>query len=705
MPLGLSLSPRKALLALALLLPSLSACLVSTPTPNLAGQDVAMTFVHTADIHSRVFPYFFAPGTIDEGLGLVAPAGQISAVVGGAPRVSTLAQCIRGLMTGPLCDQVRDLVGPVAERSLHVDSGDIFEGAPVFNVFQGELETRAETQMGVSAMALGNHEFDKGSANVYAQLANFAGFPVLAANYDFLDPNNPAQPNKLGFLVPPYSIFNVGGLKVGVVGMGNISSMTGLVEGGNSLGILPIDSVNALTPIIQVLRPQVDLLVVVSHLGLDEDQDVSASDSTADDQNQAIALDGIDVIFGGHLHIVLNPPHELLHIDSNGMETGKTIECHSGAFAKYVGRLDLVVHVPSADELAQGITGSVKSYTYKIIPVLEDIPQDPEMLKLEEPYQLGMNTVLDLTQNYAVVPCPPNVADCPKVTRTATNGGDSQLGNLVATSMRLTPDVNADFSLTNSLGIRTDFEPGPLDLEQMYNVFPFDNTIATIYLSGIEVQDMMDFVAATAATRGCQSPAQVSGIFMDMQCSTTDTECNTRLGFPSPCAKNIYFGEHCRNTAGTFVGTTCAPLEPYSLYRAAVNDYIANGGSGFQVLERNTSKFNTGINLRDALIDYVQTLPHNCDPASYTNIVGVNCRDQFGALQDCTQTCCDHDAESGTVACCDDAGCGKFQACVQMGMYPQTFDYSNLACLVSGNPLEDAPEGRILPVTAGVQSM
>ena len=47
--------------------------------------------------------------------------------------------------------------------------------------------------------------------------------------------------------------------------------------------------------------------------------------------------------------------------------------------------------------------------------------------------------------------------------------------------------------------------------------------------------------------------------------------------------------------------TKCAPLALSGLYRVAVNDYIAGGGSGFEVLKRNTSKQDTGISLRDSL--------------------------------------------------------------------------------------------------------
>jgi hypothetical protein len=48
-------------------------------------------------------------------------------------------------------------------------------------------------------------------------------------------------------------------------------------------------------------------------------------------------------------------------------------------------------------------------------------------------------------------------------------------------------------------------------------------------------------------------------------------------------------------------------MQPQALYRVAVNDYIAAGGSGFEVLKRNTTKQDTGVSLRDALRTYLNT--------------------------------------------------------------------------------------------------
>jgi 2',3'-cyclic-nucleotide 2'-phosphodiesterase (5'-nucleotidase family) len=64
-----------------------------------------------------------------------------------------------------------------AARSLWLDSGDCFQGAPVFNMFKGEAEMRFLSLAGLDAAVIGNHEFDRGSKNLVYQIDNWAQFP------------------------------------------------------------------------------------------------------------------------------------------------------------------------------------------------------------------------------------------------------------------------------------------------------------------------------------------------------------------------------------------------------------------------------------------------------------------------------------------------------------------------------------------------
>ena len=565
------------------------ACTVSQPQPNLVGQDIRLTFIHTSDIHSRLFPYNFVPNTFDREDGLqIAPFGGIA-------RIATLAKRIRAS----------------SNRTLWLDSGDCFQGAPVFNLFKGEAEMRSLSLAGMDAAVIGNHEFDLGAKNLFDKIDNWATFPVIAANYGWDNPPPGAvnaDGRSLKDVVPPFVMFDVKGVKVSVIGMGNTSTITSIFEGGNSLGFRPISDEAALSNWVRILRPISDVIVVVSHLGLEEDEDLTASQ--VDDPNQEFTRDtlaGVDLILGGHLHIVTDPP-KLIPNDDAGHNT---VLVHSGAFAKFVGRLDLVVRIGTnnADPLNRS---RITSFTFDNIPVdsklcsgVPCIPEDPDVANLMWPYSVKINQEIDLNGVFAYIDRP--VGE--KVQRTDATGGDSQLGNMVARSMQLTDGVEAEFAITNSLGIRADFERGPLTIEQMFNVFPFENSITVMYLSGAEVQETLDFVARRSSSRGCRTQAQVSGITFDMVCNGI---CGPN-GERGACAKNIVIGDDCRFDAamgkvhpdGPVNLGTCAPLVPTSLYRVAVNDYIAGGGSGFEVLKRNTSKQDTGISLRDALRVYL----------------------------------------------------------------------------------------------------
>jgi len=549
----------------------LGGCTVQREAPNLKGQNVRVTVIHTSDIHSRLFPYRFVPGRIDQDYGLALGQGPY----GGIARIGAIVKEQR----------------QQAARSIWLDSGDCFQGAPVFNVYKGEAELRVLSMLGLDAAVIGNHEFDLGANNLYEQMVNWARFPMLAANYYFEDPTEPTKP-KLREVVQPYQLFDLDGVRVAVIGMANISTVTSLVEGGNSLGIRPLNDAEVVRNYVRLLRPVSDLVVLVSHLGLEEDEGLSATQVS--DSNEGLPLDGVDLILGGHLHIVLNPP-KLAQVDRFGHPT---VIAHSGAFAKYVGRLDLVVKM--GDDNANPAKRSyISAYKFEPLPVSCGArtpngqcsnPVDADAVAMLQPYQFELQELLDLDGVFAYVNAPD------KIVRNDSSGGDSQLGNLVARSMQVRPGVDADFALTNSLGIRADFEQGPLTLEDMYNVFPFENSITIMFLSGSELKETLDFVARKSSERGCKSQVQVSGLWFTMVCGAR------------PRAEDIFIGEKCRKADGSIDETRCREVIPEGLYRVAVNDYIAAGGSGFTVLKRNTSKQNTGISLRAGLQDYIRSL-------------------------------------------------------------------------------------------------
>ncbi|MDC0722891.1 bifunctional metallophosphatase/5'-nucleotidase [Nannocystis bainbridge] len=559
---------------------SLGSCLYEADNPDLTGQDVRLTILHTSDVHSRILPYDHVPLYTEQQLGLAKGRGPY----GGVARMAHIVK------------REREHAG----RSIWVDSGDLFQGAPIFNIFNGEAEVRAMSMAGLDAMALGNHEFDHGPENVLEQFSSFGDFDLLAANYEFEDDAKPFA-TKFDIIVKPFVVYNVDGLKLGIIGMGNLSSMNSLEDGTNNLGVLPKETLQTVQFYTNFLRESVDLVVLLDHLGLTEDEVLARN------------ICGLDLILGGHHHIALSPPKlidynpdakyisarpdmdaEVVTVDSEGEEDdpeagadpdGKdpprgigeckpehrrqTLLAHPNAFAKFVSRLDIVVR-----------DKHIISHKFKLFPIDATVPEDPETREVLQEYinEMAQTLLLDRVITTATE----------SLRRFGNTGGDSMLGNLVAEAMQYRRYIETEFCVTNSLGIRTDILAGPITYEQMYNVMPFENTITTMILSGLEVQELLDFATRSSAERGCNSQIQVSGISFTMNCRTGKAE-DIKIN-----------GE---------------PLKSARAYDMCTNDYMAWGGSGFRMLKRNTTKVNTGIPIREAMIQYMRDIPQL--PACY----------------------------------------------------------------------------------------
>ena len=595
---------------------------VETEQPNLWGREVPLTILHTSDIHSRLLPYDFRPSKTDQDLGLRADA----APYGGISRMASIVARERAK----------------SQRAIHLDSGDCFQGAPIFNANNGEVEVRWLSQMKADAVVVGNHEFDAGVRNFAKQYQNWGTYPLLAANYDWYDWRDPHF-TELGRLSKPYTIVDADGLRVGVIGMGNISSLNSIGEEGNSVQVTPLEQNETVRAYVEMLAPTVDLIGIVSHLGLDEDKeivegyeavyDLEAIRPMLERKNDPWTIDAertrtwrlkpgqvvvhipgvrnLDFIAGGHLHVVTNPPQSVR--DPDGREV---VLFHSGAFAKYVGRLDLVVKMPDAPPEEQTAEqkwrgAEIVAHDYYAFPVdavwchdhrttpqlapdanfdaaarfIRDERQacanqeDNQTLRLLEEYVWDLSTRFDLQRIFAYAPRE-------ILRRSSSAGADSPLGNMTAQSMKVRRGVEAEFAVTNTLGIRDSLYKGPITIESMFNVFPFENTINVMYLSGAEIQEMMDFIADRSAGRGCQAQAMVAGISFTMNCATG-------------VAEDVRMGDE--------------PIVADATYKVAVNDYIAKGGSGFIMLKRNTTRLETNISLRDALIEYMQSSYCSCD--------------------------------------------------------------------------------------------
>lgn len=260
-------------------------------TSAMSGDTESVTILHTNDTHSRIDPF---------------PAGHKKYPdKGGVSRRKALVDAIRA----------------EEENVLLLDAGDIFQGTPYFNLYGGELELKLMSSMQYDAATMGNHDFDAGLEQFSRVLPN-ADFPFLCANYDFS--NTP-----IAGKTKPYHVFQKGGLKIGVFGVG--IELNGLVPSalyGDTVYQNPIEKAQYYATLLKE-DLKCNLVICLSHLGyfprLNDMCDKVLAEQTS----------GIDLIIGGHTHTFFTEP------EMRENKLGKSVLINQVGFAGLVlGRID-----------------------------------------------------------------------------------------------------------------------------------------------------------------------------------------------------------------------------------------------------------------------------------------------------------------------------------------------------------------------------
>lgn len=204
-----------------------------------------------------------------------------------------------------------------------LDAGDFSQGTPYFTLFKGDVEIELMNAMKVDAVTFGNHEFDNGMDEL-ARRIRMANFPVLNANYKM-------DGTPLEGLIPPYTVIERGGKRIGVIGLS--VRLTGLVS-PNRLGNMkyehPYKIVNRLARKLRN-KEKCDLVILLTHCGFNGGTQQNPSDVMIAENTE-----GVDIIIGGHSHTFIKQPSI---VES---KTGKKVMVvQAGSKGEEVGRIDI----------------------------------------------------------------------------------------------------------------------------------------------------------------------------------------------------------------------------------------------------------------------------------------------------------------------------------------------------------------------------
>ncbi|NNE70438.1 MAG: bifunctional metallophosphatase/5'-nucleotidase [Rhodothermales bacterium] len=262
------------------------------PLEALASDEVRLVILHTNDTHSRIDP-FPVDGSRNSGLGGVA-------------RRASLIKRIRASQPNVLL----------------LDSGDIFQGTPYFNFYHGEIEFKTMSAMGYDVATVGNHDFDLG-VDGFVAMQPHASWEWVSANYDVS--NSGMAP-----YVKPYTIREIAGVRVGILGVG--VDFDRLVLASLHEGVTYSDPVLAARRTAVELRELgCDVVICLSHLGHRSRGDRPSDTAVGTEVPE------IDIVLGGHSHTFLDEPEVIRR------PSGFTLVNQVGFAGIRLGRIDLVL--------------------------------------------------------------------------------------------------------------------------------------------------------------------------------------------------------------------------------------------------------------------------------------------------------------------------------------------------------------------------
>ncbi|WP_280770705.1 bifunctional metallophosphatase/5'-nucleotidase [Salipaludibacillus daqingensis] len=342
--------------------------------------------------------------------------------------------------------------GAEADNYLYLDAGDIFSGNAVVDLQDGAPIVDLLNEMGLDAMAIGNHEFDYGQDAFAAREAE-SEFDWLSANMEVVDPEVPIQQPE------PYEIYEIDGVDVGVFSLTQNPPATRLS------GIAGIEFYDYVETAEQYayLKDETDILIALTHIG------------NSADKNLAENVDFFDVIIGGHSH------SRIFEADIvNG-----TPVVQAGSDASFVGHFNLEF---------DGTDVTFNDYYLQDVNYLTDV--NPDVQDKVDAYNAEaeelLQEVLGVTNT--------------GLSRNARWERDTSLGNFWTDSMKQALD--ADMAITNNGGIRANIDEGDITAGDIYTVEPFGNELSELEITGADLRDVIEY----SYSYRTQNDLQTSGL-------------------------------------------------------------------------------------------------------------------------------------------------------------------------------------------------
>lgn len=363
----------------------------------------------------------------------------------------------------------------VTQNVSTVSCGDFASGGIVGAISKGEQIVPIMNHVGYDAIVLGNHELDYGIPQMY-KITESLEAPVLCAN--LINVQTGTHP------YPAYHIVKYGDKNIAYVGFTTTTSGTVATlndEQGEPLySFMREEFYNIAQKFIDEARQNgADYVIALSHLG-DSEKDIHP-----DSKSLIANTTGLDAVIDGHDHHCIE---ELFINDKDGKAVLLT---SSGSNFKYIGKLTIEedgrMHSTLVSTTNNGIVAD-NNTTQIVNKIKEDVESLGDFVIGESKVNLSIN---DENGNRIV------------------RKQDTNIGNFCTDALRIFTD--ADIALINGGAIRKDINQGEILFNDLYNVMPFGDKIATGDITGEQLLDVLEY-AVSGIPEESGNFMQVSGL-------------------------------------------------------------------------------------------------------------------------------------------------------------------------------------------------
>lgn len=447
-------------------------------------------------------------------------------------------------------------------RVILVDAGDLLQGNPFAYVAMRQFNSApnpiiaAMNSLGYDAMAIGNHEYNYGVPYLEKAVAE-ATFPMLSANTYQPDGTHKFR---------AWTIVEREGVKVGIIGATTPGVMVWDAE--NVRGRVQLgDIVEGVRKAVDEVRAAgADVVVVTAHAGFDEPASYDTVSTGLPSENvsarMAAEIPGIDLIVYGHSHK-----------EQKGVSIGSTLLVQPKNWATSVG----VAHLSLTRDAGRWKVASSRGET---IPVAGRA-ESPAILAVSE-------TVHTATVSY--------VNTVIGTTPVAWGGDSARLRDTPLVDLILEVQrkaTGADLSSTAAFTLGARLDSGNITVAQMAQLYPYDNTLRAIRISGKQLKDYLEYSSRyyTGVEGGAPvTDPRIPGYNFDMIAGADYT-----LDLMRP--------------VGSRVGSLAVkgrPVAESDSFTLALNNYRQSGGGGFAMIKDAPVVYDKQEELRELLIEEVK---------------------------------------------------------------------------------------------------